>query len=255
MVGATALVVFAGSPANLVRNERFGRAMQSSGLKTVSPADQLRERLTYGHGRLAVLIATTGVWLMDWQLSEHLQHDQVIEPQLKAWMNAFERSSTVLFVFVTVGLLVSLYQGKRRPLFRFGLLYLSFSVLQVVANVMAMIFTAGHHQGGGLVGLWDVAAVYMETVLVFMFIYVFLDVSTPGGAFVWPSRDGEASAGAPFNRLSLHLLECEFHLWPHQRGSDLTARKADDGGAGVASHSDPCGADRPIGQFDQLRGC
>jgi hypothetical protein len=25
-----------------------------------------------------------------------------------------------------------------------------------------------------------------------MFIYVFLDVSTPGGAFVWPSRDGEA---------------------------------------------------------------
>ena len=191
MVGATALVVFAGSPANLVRNERFGRAMQSSGLKTVSPADQLRERLTYGHGRLAVLIATTGVWLMDWQLSEHLQHDQVIEPQLKAWMNAFERSSTVLFVFVTVGLLVSLYQGKRRPLFRFGLLYLSFSVLQVVANVMAMIFTAGHHQGGGLVGLWDVAAVYMETVLVFMFIYVFLDVSTPGGAFVWPSRDGE----------------------------------------------------------------
>lgn len=33
----------------------------------------------------------------------------------------------------------------------------------------------------------------METVLVFMFIYVFLDVSTPGGAFVWPSRDGEVA--------------------------------------------------------------
>lgn len=121
--------------------------MQSSGLNPVSPADQLRERLTHGHGRLAVLIATTGVWLMDWQLSEHLQHDQVIAPQLKAWMSAFERSSTVLFVLVTLGLLLSLYQGKRRPLFRFGLLYLSFSVLQVVANVMAMIFTAGHHQG------------------------------------------------------------------------------------------------------------
>jgi hypothetical protein len=54
-----------------------------------------------------------------------------------------------------------------------------------------MIFTAGHHQGGGLGSLWDVAAVYMESVLVFMFIYVFLDVSTPGGAFVWPSREGE----------------------------------------------------------------
>jgi hypothetical protein len=61
----------------------------------------------------------------------------------------------------------------------------------VIANVLAMIFTAGHHQGGGLSSLWDVAAVYMESVLVFTFIYVFVDVSTPGGAFVWPSRDGE----------------------------------------------------------------
>ena len=32
----------------------------------------------------------------------------------------------------------------------------------------------------------------MESVIVFMFIYVFLDVVTPGGAFVWPSREGEA---------------------------------------------------------------
>jgi hypothetical protein len=31
----------------------------------------------------------------------------------------------------------------------------------------------------------------MESVVVFMFIYIFLDVTTPGGAFVWPSRDGE----------------------------------------------------------------
>jgi hypothetical protein len=34
----------------------------------------------------------------------------------------------------------------------------------------------------------------MESVIVFMFIYIFLDVSTPGGAFVWPTRDGEPAA-------------------------------------------------------------
>jgi len=87
---------------------------------------------------------------------------------------------------------IALYRGGRRRLFAWGLVYLAFSVTQVMANVLAMIFTADHHQGGGLGSLWDVAAVYMESVLVFMFIYVFLDVSTPGGAFVWPSRDGEA---------------------------------------------------------------
>jgi hypothetical protein len=58
-------------------------------------------------------------------------------------------------------------------------------------NVLSMVASAGQHQGGGLGGLWDVAAVYMESVLVFMFVYIFLDVSTPGGAFVWPSREGE----------------------------------------------------------------
>jgi len=158
-----------------------------------APVDQLRARLTHGHGRLAVIAATTSVWLMDSLLSEHLQRDQVIAPQLRAWVMGFERTSTVLFVVVTLGLIVALFQGRRRRLFRWGLIYLGFSVLQVIANVIAMIFTAGHHSGGGLTGLWDVAAVYMETVLVFMFIYVFIDVSTPGGAFVWPSRNGEVA--------------------------------------------------------------
>jgi len=156
-----------------------------------APADLLRDRLTHGGGRLAVIAATTLVWLMDLLLAQNLERDQVIEPSLKAVVTGIERVGTLLFVVATLGLVIALLRGLRRPLFRWGLVYLSFSVLQVIANVMAMIFTAGHHQGAGLTSLWDVAAVYMESVLVFMFIYVFLDMSTPGGAFVWPSREGE----------------------------------------------------------------
>lgn len=157
----------------------------------LGPADRLRQRLTQGRGRLAVIAATSMVWLMDLLLAQHLERDQVIDPELRGLVSAIERVGTLLFVVVTLGLVLSLYRGGRRRLFRWGLIYLAFSVLQVIANVLAMIFTAGHHQGGGLTGLWDVGAVYMESVLVFMFIYVFLDVSTPGGAFVWPSREGE----------------------------------------------------------------
>lgn len=156
-----------------------------------APADLLRDRLTRGGGRMAVIAATTLVWLMDLLLAQHLERDQVIEPSLKAVVTGIERAGTLVFVVVTLGLVIALLRGLRRSLFRWGLVYLSFSVLQVIANVMAMIFTSGHHQGAGLTSLWDVAAVYMESVLVFMFIYVFLDVSTPGGAFVWPSREGE----------------------------------------------------------------
>jgi hypothetical protein len=156
-----------------------------------APADLLRDRLTRGGGRMAVIAATTLVWLMDLLLAQHLERDQVIEPSLKAVVTGIERAGTLVFVVVTLGLVIALLRGLRRSLFRWGLVYLSFSVLQVIANVMAMIFTSGHHQGAGLTSLWDVAAVYMESVLVFMFIYVFLDVRTPGGAFVWPSREGE----------------------------------------------------------------
>jgi hypothetical protein len=168
--------------------------METPGLDTrpSAPVDLLRERLTNGGGRLAVIAATTTVWVMDLLLAQHLERDQRIDPALQGLVNNAERFGTVLFVIVTLGLIVSLLRGHRRSLFRWGLLYLCFSVLQVIANVVAMIFTAGHHVGTGLAGLWDVAAVYLECVLVFMFIYVFLDVSTPGSAFVWPSRDGEA---------------------------------------------------------------
>ena len=156
-----------------------------------APAERLRQRLTEGRGRLAVIVAMTLVWLMDLVLTAHLERDQMIEPQMKGIVSNLERAGTLLFVVVTLGLMVSLYRGGRRGLFRWGLVYLSFSVLQVIGNIGSMIFTAGHHQGSGMMSLWDVGAVYMECVLVFMFIYVFLDVTTPGGAFVWPSREGE----------------------------------------------------------------
>lgn len=156
-----------------------------------SPAGRLRQRLTTGRGRLGVIVATTLVWLMDLLLAWHLEQDQQIEPAMRGLVSGIERTGTVVFVVVTIGLVVSLYRSSHRHLFRWGLAYLGFSVVQVIANVMSMILTAGHHQGGGLKTLWDVAAVYMESVLVFTFIYVFIDVSTPGGAFVWPSRDGE----------------------------------------------------------------
>ena len=138
-----------------------------------------------------MICAISLVWLMDLLLAWHLEQDQQIEPALRGLVSGVERAGTLVFVIVTTGLMISLYRSSHRPLFRWGLAYLGFSVVQVIANVIAMILTAGHHQGGGLKSLWDVAAVYMESVLVFTFIYVFLDVNTPGGAFVWPSREGE----------------------------------------------------------------
>jgi hypothetical protein len=155
------------------------------------PADLLRERLTRGRGRLFVILATSGVWLMDMLLVQHLKHRQLIAPSLNPVLHIVDVVSTLVFIIVTIGLSLSLYRNHKRELFNWALAYLVFSIIQVITNVLAMVASAGTHNESGLASLWDVAAVYLETVLVFMFVYVFLDVSTPGGAFVWPSRDGQ----------------------------------------------------------------
>jgi len=157
----------------------------------IGPADLLRNRLTSGRGRLAVIAATTGVWVMDLMLVHHLKNRDVITPNLGTVVHNIDVIGTIAFIAVTLGLTISLYRGQKRELFRWALAYLLFSMVQVITNVLSMVASAGSQRGGGLGGLWDVAAVYMESVLVFMFVYIFLDVSTPGGAFVWPSREGE----------------------------------------------------------------
>ena len=157
----------------------------------LGPADLLRNRLTSGRGRLAVIAATTGVWVMDLLLVHHLKSRDVITPNLGTLVHNIDVIGTIAFIAVTLGLTISLFRGHKRELFRWALAYLLFSMVQVITNVLSMVASAGSQRGGGLGGLWDVAAVYMESVLVFMFVYIFLDVSTPGGAFVWPSREGE----------------------------------------------------------------
>jgi hypothetical protein len=157
----------------------------------MAPAEALRERLTHGAGRLWVLMATTLVWVMDVGLFKHIESRHVVAKSFNAILGRVEILSTAIFVVVTLGLAVSLFRPQLQNLFRWALTYLVVSMVQVVANVLSMVATASSVMGGGLAGLWDVAAVYMQSVVVFMFIYIFLDVSTPGGAFVWPSRDGE----------------------------------------------------------------
>jgi hypothetical protein len=163
-------------------------ADQASGL---APAAALRERLTHGKGRLLVILATSVVWVMDALLVQRIEGHHRVAYSFNPLLSSLERLSTLAFITVTVGLAIALYRSRHQQLFVWSLSYLVISMVQVVANVVSMVATTSAVKGGGLANLWDVAAVYMESVIVFIFIYIFLDVVTPGGAFVWPSREGE----------------------------------------------------------------
>ncbi len=159
--------------------------------RDVSPAEALRQRLTQGSARFWVLLATTLVWVMDTSLVRHIERNHIVAGTYSTVLSRLELASSLVFVVVTLGLAHALFSASLQNLFRWALIYLVASMVQVVANVLSMVATASSVHGGGLGGLWDVAGVYMQSVVVFMFIYIFLDVSTPGGAFVWPTRDGE----------------------------------------------------------------
>ena len=155
------------------------------------PADRLRERLTHGHGRYSVIAGTLTIWIMDTLLTRRLEMSGAVTGTTADIVRTFEAVSTVLFVITSIALIVTLLKPYPRALFPVAAIYLTFSVVQVVANVISMLSSAHTTDGIGLGSLWDVAAVYAMSVSVFMFVYVLLDLATPGGAFVWPARDGQ----------------------------------------------------------------
>lgn len=156
-----------------------------------APADRLRERLTHGHGRYTLIAGTLTIWIMDTLLSRRLELSGAVTGSTADIVRTFETASTVLFVITSIALIVALLKPYPRALFPVAAIYLTFSVVQVVANVISMLSSAHTTDGIGLGSLWDVAAVYAMSVTVFMFVYVLLDLATPGGAFVWPARDGQ----------------------------------------------------------------
>ncbi len=158
------------------------------------PAEHLRERLLEGNGRLVIVAAVVFIWVMDTVLSRHLVSSGAVgaegDPR-RELLNTLEWIGTAIMVGTTLFLLVALTRRYNHLLIPAVAVYLGYAVIQVVVNVISMLATAGNHKGGGLSSLWDVALVYSMSVVVFTFVYIYLDITTPGGAFIWPAREGE----------------------------------------------------------------
>lgn len=149
-----------------------------------------KEHLNAGRGRYSVILVLCFIWWLDFFVSRQLERNQLLETSLKGVLLRLDAASTGALLIVSAGVIMALLRKNHQYLYRWCLAYLGVSVFQVLFNIVGMVLTAGHYNGSGLIALWDVGFVYVQTVLVFMFIYVFLDLSTEGGAFVWPCRDG-----------------------------------------------------------------
>jgi hypothetical protein len=157
----------------------------------LAPAEQLYAHLNQGHGRFLIIVATTVVWILNTTLGRYLVRTEVLTGVSASVERPLEWIGTAIFVLVTLSLILVIYKPYPTWLFRVAAIYLTFSVAQVVANVISMVGSAAGRHGNNLGSLWDVAAVYGTSVLVFALVYIVIDIRTPGGAFVWPNRPDE----------------------------------------------------------------
>ena len=160
-------------------------------LDVVSPASGLRLKLVQGRSRWLCLGALVAVWLIDSSLSNVLLRSDIIGDRMQDFDLLFEEFSGYLFFVVTSVMAFAVLRPLPRLVIPMASIYSAFPVAQLIANVLSMVLTAHVKTGIGLTELWDVAAVYVMSVVVFMVVYLLFDVTTPGGAFVWPSREGQ----------------------------------------------------------------
>ena len=152
----------------------------------LGPAERLRERILGTRGRLAIIAGAFVIWIMDVVFSRFLIIRGTISGVDADHARLVENIGTAIFVVTIIVLIIAVVRGSREAMFRIIAVYLTFSVIQVIFSVITMVSSVTARKGFGLGSLWDVAAMY-----VFTFVYVYLDVVTPKGAFIWPAREGE----------------------------------------------------------------
>lgn len=157
-----------------------------------TPQERLSAQLESRAGRVFVIGAVVLLWLVDYALSHRLVDNGGITGNPREAVRVFENASTVAFIVVSIALIIAVITRSHKWMPWLVLVYLGFSIVQVIVNVGSLLVTAHLQQGGeGLTGLWDVGAVYLMSVIVFTFVYAALDLTVKGGAFVWPARDGQ----------------------------------------------------------------
>lgn len=95
-------------------------------------------------------------------------------------------------VFLLVLILIVMFWRAHKRLFvnRLITIYLLLVTLQLTVNVLLLVSKAHENRGQPLYLLWDVAALYGMNIIIFSFWYLLVDSTVPGGAFIFPVKQG-----------------------------------------------------------------
>lgn len=147
--------------------------------------------LSAGFTPLTTVVYTLAIFLLNVLAGTAIEYGSVFSKTTTMILNGFDVALVVGFVAITIFVIVANLTGRDHLRHRALIVYLFVATFQTVAAVGALIVTAQVRNDEYLWGLVDVGAAYIAIAAVFTGWYWLLDGIVPGGAFVFPGRDGD----------------------------------------------------------------
>lgn len=147
--------------------------------------------LAAGFTPLMTVVYTLVIFLLNILAGVAIEYGSVFNKTTTMLLNAFDVALVVGFLATTLFVIVATKSDRDHLRLRALIVYLFVATFQTIAAVGALIVTAHVRNDEYLWGLVDVGAAYIAIAAVFTGWYWLLDGIVPGGAFVFPGRDGE----------------------------------------------------------------
>ena len=182
-----------------------GRAVcyTGPGVGMLAPLRELLRRHRYTDMGLALVF----VQAVDTLVSRQLSASGLLTGRGKDLVVFAERAADAAFLAGLLFVLIAWLLGKERLSRAAFHAYATFATLNLVDDVLALVVTPSNGRGPGLFVLWDVFAIFVMNVVVFSAWYMILDLSLPGGAFLFPKDGGDGEG----RRIYLDYLFISFN--------------------------------------------
>ncbi|MCX6542624.1 MAG: hypothetical protein NTX77_13630 [Actinobacteria bacterium] len=140
---------------------------------------------------LTTVVYTLVIFLLNIVAGVAIEYGSVFNKTTTMILNGLDVALVVGFLATTLFVIVATRTDRDHLRYRALIVYLFVATFQTIAAVGALIVTARVRNDEYLWGVVDVGAAYIAIAAVFTGWYWLLDGIVPGGAFVFPGRDGE----------------------------------------------------------------
>lgn len=140
---------------------------------------------------LTTVVYTVVVFLLGTLSAVAIEYGAVFGRTTTRVLNGLNTTAVIAFAVTTAGVIGATITGRHSLRRRLLVGFFVVATLQVIATVGSLVVTAHVRNDRYLWGLADVGAAYVAIAAVFTGWYWLLDGTVPGGAFVFPGRNGE----------------------------------------------------------------